>query len=293
VEIYFNPYSGASRDEREGLRCVIEAADAFVRMKRELQNITLSARFANDEAPPSRFVLVRLAGMEFGIRDIFYKTALHDRLKIQLLLQTFSTGKVLDKQDIKAVDNWVITNMGVPAPVLEIAAKNKAVALTIPTELEWRCDILHFQNRNEILHNLWGQPDVSSIVKHGVDLLENAEKRFSAYFGAAFCDAALNDAPHPVNWDNLGYFTTMEKAKKRRYEVDGNLIKNVADTKHGPLLELRIYGPGHRIFFVYRKGMSPEMLIGGFYQKNQAASQSDAITNAQKRINEYQVHGDI
>jgi putative component of toxin-antitoxin plasmid stabilization module len=59
----------------------------------------------------------------------------------------------------------------------------------------------------------------------------------------------------------------MEKAKKRKYEVDDNLLKNVADTKHGLLLELRIYGPGHRIFFVHREGMSPEVLIGGFYQK--------------------------
>jgi putative component of toxin-antitoxin plasmid stabilization module len=293
VEIYFNPYPGASKDEREGLRCIVEAADAFVRMKMELQNLTLSGRFADDEVRPSRFVLVRSAGMELGIKDILHKTVPHDRVKIHLLLQTFSTGKVLDEQDIKSVDNWVITNIGVPAPILETAAKNKALALTIPTEPEWRCDILHFENRHEILHNLWGQNDVSNIVNYCIDSLKNTEDRFCTHFGAVFCDAALNDAPHPVNWDNLGFFTTMEKAKKRQYEVDDNLIKNVTGTKHGPLLELRVYGPGHRIFFVHRKGMSPELLIGGFYQKNQAAGQNDAITNAQKRINEYQVHGDI
>jgi hypothetical protein len=77
-----------------------EVADAFVRMKKALQNIPLSGRFAGDEAPLSRFVLVRLAGMEFGIKDIFYKTAPRDRGKIQLLLQTFSTGKVLNEDDI-------------------------------------------------------------------------------------------------------------------------------------------------------------------------------------------------
>jgi putative component of toxin-antitoxin plasmid stabilization module len=285
MEIYFNPYPGASKDEQEGIRCIAETADAFFRMRKALQSVPFLGRFANNEVFPSKFVLIRLAGMELGINDLLYKTATYERTKIQLLLEAFSKGRVLDEKDLTDIENWVITNIGVPAPILEIAARNSAVALTIPTEPEWRCDILCFENRNETLHNLWGQKDISKIVKHGIDSLANAEKRFSAYFEAVFCDAALNDAPSPVTWDNLGFFTTMEKAQKRGYKVDDNLIKNVAETKYGPLLELRIYGPGHRIFFVYRKGMSPEVLVGGFYQKNQASSQDRAIALAQRRIN--------
>lgn len=290
MEIYFNPYSGASKDEKEGLRCLAEAADAFVRVKRDLQSVPLAGRFAADEVLPSRFVLIRLAGTEFGIKDILYKVASHERVKIQILLEIFSKGMVLDENDIKGVDHWVIANIGMPAPILEMAARNKAVALTLPTEPEWRCDILAFENRSETLHNLWGQKDVSNIVKHGIDSLKDAGKRFSVSFGACFCDAALNDAPSPLNWDNLGFFTTMERARKREYEADDNLIKKVAGTKYGPLLELRIYGPGHRLFFVYRKNKSPGVLVGGFYQKNQALSQDKAITNARNRIDEWQIH---
>jgi hypothetical protein len=292
MEIYFNPYPGVSKNEKEALGCLLEAADAFVRVKKGLQSVPLLGRFAGDEVLPSRFVLVRLAGTEFGIKDMFYKTASHERVKIQLLLEIFSKGMVLVENDIKDVENWVIANIGMPAPILEMAARNKAVALTIPTEPEWRCDILYFEDRSETLHNLWGQKDISNIVKHGIDSLKDAEKRFSASFGAVFCNAALNDAPSPVNWDNLGFFTTMERAQKHEYKADDNLIKKVAETKYGPLLELRIYGPGHRIFFVYRKDRAPKMLVGGFYQKNQGLSQDKAIANAQHRIDEYHIHGD-
>jgi hypothetical protein len=53
------------------------------------------------------------------------------------------------------------------------------------------------------------------------------------------------------------------------------------------LLELRFNGLEHRIFFVHRQGLNPEILIGGFYQKNEAISQNEAIQNAKKRIDEY------
>jgi putative component of toxin-antitoxin plasmid stabilization module len=293
MEIYFNPYPGASKDEQEGLHCVIEAADAFVRVKRALQSVPLLGRFAGDEVLPSRFVLVRLAEMEFGIKDMFYKAASQERVKIQFLLEMFSKGRVFDEKDLSGVENWIITNISAPAPVLEIAAKNKVLALTIPTELEWRRDILYFENRTETLHNLWGQKDISDIVKHGIDSLETAEKRFSAYFDAVFCNAALDDAPSPVNWDNLGFFTKMARAKKREYEIDNNLIKKVAETKYGPLLELRLYEPGHRIFFVHREDMLPKVLVGGFYQKNQSLSQDKAIANAGRRIDKYQIRDDV
>jgi hypothetical protein len=44
---------------------------------------------------------------------------------------------------------------------------------------------------------------------------------------------------------------------------------------------------GHRIFFVHRQGLNPEILIGCFYQKNQSISQNEAIQNAKKRIDDY------
>jgi putative component of toxin-antitoxin plasmid stabilization module len=298
MEIYFNPYPGAVRDEQEGLRCIVEAADAFVRAKKGLQSFTIAGRLSGGEVQPSRFLLVRSAGIELRVKDILYKAAQTDRLKIQLLMEVFSRGKVLDKKDLENVENWILTNIGTAAPLIELAAKNGAVVLTIPTEREWKLDILHFEKRSEIVHNLWGQRDISGLVEYCIATLENSKDRFSVRFNAYYCGTALNDAPSPIDWDNLGFFTTMARAQDRTYLPDDNLIKDIGKTRHGPLLELRIVGPGQRIFFVYRKGIIPEVLIGGFYNKNQGSnekkqtsSQSRAIENAKRRINKYQDQG--
>ena len=85
-------------------------------------------------------------------------------------------------------------------------------------------------------------------------------------------------------WEKFAYLQTMRNAQKVNYEPGNKWIKIVDNTKLGSLLELRPYG--HRIFFVHRKGYSPEILIGGFYQKNEAITQNEAIERAKKRIDD-------
>jgi putative component of toxin-antitoxin plasmid stabilization module len=213
-----------------------------------------------------------------------------ERTKLQSLLQTFSRGRVIDAENFSEVDNWIVTNINAPAPVLALAAQNKAIALTIPTEAEWCVDILYFDGRMETLHNLWGQEDISEIIKYCIESQINITKRFSVRFKAIFCEGALNDAPNTAYWEHWGFFQNMERAQKRNYAVDDYLIKNVGATKSGILLELRMYGPGYRILFAYRKDMFPEILVGGFYKKgtgDDRKAQNKSIEDAKKRIDKY------
>jgi hypothetical protein len=189
---------------------------------------------------------------------------------------------------MKGVENWLVANIGAPAPLLEMAAKNKAIALTVPTACEWRVDVIEFEGREERLHNLWGQKDLSLLREHCVDFIANVPERYSARYNAFFCDGALNSAPNSSLWETLGLFGNMDKAKERGYEVDGNLIKNVGDTKHGTLLELRCYGAGHRMFFVFRRNAAPEILVGGFDHKSGGAAQDKAIQDATRRVDSYE-----
>ena len=286
MEIYFNPYPGVVKTEEEGIRLAIMTADSLSRLKKGCSGIVLSASVSEPEVelPPSKFILVRSKNSEFTIGSLIFKTGNVEREKLRSLLELFSRGRIINNDDILKVDNWIVSVIGTSAPMLELAAKNKAIVLTIPTEQEWRIDIINFDNRHEILHNLWGQNDISIIIKHCLDSISNNPDRFCIQFNAKFCTGALNSAPNPLLWDNFGYFQTMDRVKKRNYMVDDKLLKIVANTKYGFLLELRMYGSGHRIFFLHQKDNSPEIIIGGFYQKNETLSQNDAIQQAKKRI---------
>lgn len=142
----------------------------------------------NIDKSPASFILIRASDIELRLGDIFHKTTTPDRLKLQLLLQTFSRGQVIELVELDTINNWSLANIGIPAPILELAARNKAIALTIPTEDLWRVDILRFENRAETIHNLWGQEDISGIVKHCIDSIKNAIERFKVRFDAEFCD---------------------------------------------------------------------------------------------------------
>lgn len=288
MELYFNPYPGAAKSIEEGIAATIGVVDAFVRLKSEYS--LLNKKFADDNAnlPPSSFVLVREAGVGYGIKDFIYRVDGKKKDKLRLLLAEFSRGQVIEPDDLYAVEDWEVENIGASAPILEIAAKKNAMAFTIPTEPEWQVDILSFVGHDKKLHNLWGQADISALKAHCIESLSNIAERFAAQFNAVYCSGALNSAPDTAYWESYGFFQNMSKAQKRSYAVDSDLLKNVDTTKYGTLLELCSYGPGQRMFFVYRKNSIPEILVGGFYHKSGGSSQKEAIQNARKRINAYE-----
>ncbi|MCL1994396.1 MAG: hypothetical protein FWG66_15740 [Spirochaetes bacterium] len=296
MEIYFNPFPGAAKTEEEGIRSAVMAADSLLRLKKECSGVSLSAKTTNPEVelPPSKFILVRSKNGEFDIGSLMFKTGNAERDKLRLLLLSFSQGKIVVSDEILKAENWILSApaLGVPAPLLELAVKNKAIALTIPTEQDWCVDKIEFENQQEILHNLWGQSDLSIIKQHCIDSISNIPDRFCNQFNATFCTGALNSAPPPQLWENSGFFQKMERAKERNYAVDSKLVKSLvdADTKYGSLLELRMHSEGQRIFFVHRKDSSPEIIIGGFYGKS-SGEQNAAIQQAKKRIDEYKGNG--
>jgi hypothetical protein len=292
MEIYFNPYPGAAKSAKSGIDAVVLAADVLFRLRKQCSGVPLSGRVSDlhGDLPPASFVLVRAGDMIFGIKNVIFTIQGHEREKVRLLLDMFSKGQIIDTETFHGVENWIVSAVGTAAPVLEIAAKKKAIALTIAAEEEWRINLIDFDDRENKLHNIWGQPDISALVKHCIDSLENSVERFAAQFNAKFCDGALYTAPNQQQWEHCGFFQNMERAKKRGYSVDDKLIKNVGQTSCGVLLELRCYGSGWRIFFVYRRGLTPEVIIGGFYQKGigkNATPQNRAIQDAISRIDSY------
>jgi hypothetical protein len=197
MEIYFNPYPGAAKNEIDGMQCIVKVADAFARLQTNLHGIPLPGVVPNDDVDvsPANFVLIRNVGAELRLGDIIYKASSAERTKLQLLLQTFSRGRVIDAGDFSEVDDWIITNIQAPAPVLALAAQNKAIALTIPTEIEWCVDILYFDKHMETLHNLWGQADISKIAKYCIESLKN--------FILLLTEAQLNDLISDGEWIEL------------------------------------------------------------------------------------------
>ncbi|MDR1533488.1 MAG: hypothetical protein LBU64_00080 [Planctomycetota bacterium] len=292
MEIYFNPYPGAAKSEEEGIALTVNAADALLRLQKQCSDTPLVGRFSEmrGDLPPSRFILVRKEGVPAGIEQLIYRVNSSEREKIKFLLTMFSKGQIIAEEDVGDTENWIVSVVGAAAPVLELAAKRNAMALTVSAEKEWRVDVICFDNHENKLPNIWGQVDISGLTTHCIKSMTNARERFSAQFNARFCDGALHAAPDARQWENCGYFQCMGRAKKQGYAVDANLMRNVGHTNHGTLLELRCYGTGHRIFFAYRRGISPEVLIGGFYQKgigDDATAQNNAIRNAIRRIDSY------
>jgi hypothetical protein len=241
------------------------------------------------DTPPSNFILIREArGSLYGIGDVLFKLKGCDRDKVKLLLELFSRGKVIEPDDLEDIENWVAENIGAAVPLLEIAAKRGAIALTVSTEPEWRIDVIKFLQKEEALHNLWGQDDITALKTHCINSLRNIKERFTFRFGAVFCEGSLNSAPHESLWEKIGFFRQMEKARKRGYSIDSDLIKNVGSTRFGTLLELRCFGEGHRIFFVsLSHGDVSRVLVGGFYRKNGGAAQDASIDDARGRIDSY------
>jgi hypothetical protein len=292
MNIYFNPYPGAAKTEEEGIHLAVGTADALSRLKKGCGGVALYGNTfeSKSDLPPSRFVLVRNQCIEFSIGSLMFKTGNVEREKLRSLLDLFSKGRILNDYELLKTDDWIVSAINAPAPILELAVKNNAIALTIPTEPEWCVNLLGFNDRTETLHNLWGQDDISVIISHCIDSIKNTPERFSVQFDAVFCGNALNSAPGFALWDNLGFFRIMESARKRNYKTDDYLIKVVERTKRGALLELCCKNSGGRIFFVYRNGLLPEILIGGFYKKgtgDDSKAQNQAIQNAKKRIDKY------
>jgi hypothetical protein len=288
MDLYFNPYPGAAQNREDGIQQVLNVADALYRLKHCLRGNQLFGLSVSNDLSLSEFIVIRETNAHLQVQNIFRWTENTEREKIRLLLQLFNKGRVIDSNEITDIENWTLKNIGTSAPILEFAAKQKAITLTIPTEPEWRVDIIEFEGRKEILHNLWGQEDISNLKGHCINAVNDVKKRFEIRYDAKFCDGALSLAPRYDLWEKFGIFRQMDKAKQSNYKPDNILIKIVDSTKYGMLYELRCLGDeGLRIFFVLRNSAPSRILVCGFYQKNMPISPNKAIQTASGRIKKH------
>jgi hypothetical protein len=185
VELYFNPYPGPASDYSSGLNAVLCTAGTLVELKKSLNGFPTVGVYSTGGAdnPPINFVMVRNSetGELFDIRSFLSSSSLQasDREKLLFLLREFDKGRILDESELKYAEDWIIAGIEAPAPVLEIAAKRKAIAVTFATETGWDVDIINFVGKEEYLHNLWGQGDVSALKALCLESINNESDRFA------------------------------------------------------------------------------------------------------------------
>ena len=278
MEFYFNPYPAPAESIDDAKCCAVRTANALTRLMKETSDIKIMAEAC---AKPGGFVVHRQCGADYDLGSIIWAADGRDQDSLRLLLRILTNGQIFEITD--EPEQWVAAETHVSVPVLTYAAKQCAAALTIPTSPGWDTDCIAFENRNEILHNLWGQEDLTSLNNHCVQAISNAVERFRVKYSAEYCVGALAEAPDEHRWEQYGFFISMNRAHNRQYEVDNNILKSVGNTSKGKLLELRCCNnSGWRIFFVH---YNQKLHIGGFYSKNGGVSQDSAIQTACKRIN--------
>jgi hypothetical protein len=287
MDLYFNPYPGAAANESEGLAAVLKTADALRKLKKTLRSQPFQGVLSSDYADrtPANFIVIREKGTGAWYDVAFLRQNLKpmERERIAFMLNVFSKGRVLDPTEVERVEGWIASCIETVAPVLEMAARNQTMALTIGTESEWCVDKITFKERDEFAHNLWGQEDVSVLAAHCIEAIENSVDRFAVMYHAVYCGDALKSAPNPSEWEQSGLFRKMREAAIRKYRVDDIVLKKVGNTDYGALLELRPIRSGVRMFFSVLE--DDTVLVGGFYQKGDGSKQNDSIDKAVKRIN--------
>jgi hypothetical protein len=285
METYFNPYPKPAASYIEGYSCLIRTVDTWLHLFNELKEKNRMLENVADETDNlSAHVIFIRDDIPNYMQQIVSAAQASDKNKLITFLQMLSKGKKINIAEHPDIEHWVVKELEINAPLLELAVKRNGIAVTIPTSQGWAVDLIEFNGHNEKLPNLWGQAEISALMAHYISSLENAKERFAFRFNASFCDGALNDAPDVRDWDKYGFFIKMEKAKQRNYIVDNDLLSDVGRTILGRLCELRCYGEGRRIFFVRIKS---NILIAGFYSKASGISQEQAIQKAIKRVNRH------
>jgi len=278
MELYFNPYPDAAESEEAFLGHAIRTIDALKLLDKTMKLTAVSAK----NKALTDIVLYRESGAPCWFQKVLNKTRGANHEQLRFLLLKLTSGQILESLPDEDELDWLLTDIGIRAPILVYAAKRDAISLTIPTTPGWNMDVLRFEGRSEVLPNLWGQQDISSLKAHCICSLPSAKERFAIEFKAAYCDGALANAPDERLWEEYGFFETMRRAQSRGYAAVKPHIEDVRGTKKGRLLELRCLGTGWRIFFVCS---GQAILIAGFYPKKNIREQSREIQEACNRIN--------
>lgn len=267
-DLYFNPYSGASSNHIEGKAAFLATAKAI-----DVLRDSISRGVQVDTDGLSKFCVVRDAslGCSLKLTDLLSDMTGSERVVVQRFLSLFSMGKIINTDVLAQHENFQLKSLDLPAPILEYALANNGLATTVACEEDWRVDFIEFTGTASSLPNIWGQSDLSHILRW-VD--EQYQKhtdiisQLTTKYNATICNSALKCSDFaPDEW--IIVFQKLDEARLRNFEHDGYLVKDVESTSLGPLKQIKHLGSGIRIYLV---NIDSILIIGGFYKKGTASS---------------------
>ena len=285
--VYFNTEIGQAESLEHGAQALLQTANVYYRMKKHCTTIYRDCYNLN------AFCIVKdTADFKYNLKDCISTLSKHDFNKVILMMHGIDHGTVLESQHFERLDEWVVEQLGVHSPLMEYAAKQNGMLLTIAVTDDWKHAFFTFgPGVSRKLPNLWGQEDVSPIEKW----LESwYEKYCSPIEGLirycadlTLCHRALpEDAFTLQEWNNVAQHFV--RACARDYAEDGKLIKNLLphETRYGPLYELRLLGDGVRILFALRER---KPIVGGYYRYGAGGNRARDI-NSRTAITRINVH---
>ena len=262
--VYFNTEIGQAESVERGAQALLQTANVYYRMKQHCTDIQRECNNLN------MFCIAKDAsGFKYNFKDCIKILQMQDSKKIILMMHGIARGTVLEPSRFEHLDEWIVEQLGVHSPLMEYAAKQNGMLLTIAVTDDWKHGFFTFgAGVSQKLPNLWGQEDVSPLEKW----LESwYEKYCSPLEGLlrkcadlTLCRGALSEDDFTSRqWNDVAQHFI--RARARDYAEDGKLIKNLLpnETKYGPLYELRLLGDGIRILFSLRER---KPIVGGYYR---------------------------
>jgi len=283
INVFFNPYTDRSRDVESMKKSLLSTAQAFRVLSKNI------AFIANDSQESESIKCYSLAEDKQGVwynaaHFIKICSAKKEKELVQWFLLQFDKGVRIKNENLSMCEDWILSGIDAPAPILEYALRQDGMAVTISDDQDWRVNFLSFKNQSKNLPNIYGQEDYSLLVEWIKEwLLRNTtfQEFLEKEYGIIFCAGSSNTC-FPTRYEAKGVIDSLSRAKGTGYPVDNNIVK-IFHSKYGDILELRSYGDGVRLFFVL-KDRSP--VVGGFYRKSGAMSQDKVGNNAAKRLND-------
>ena len=262
--VYFNTETGQAENIERGTQALMQTADVYHRIKKHFTTIYRDYHNFN-----VFYIASDTSGFKYNIKACLPGLSSHDSDKVKLMLYGITRGSMLEPQNLELLDEWIVEQLDVHSPLMEYAAKQNGMLLTIAVTDDWKHDFFTFkQEASRKLPNLWGQKDISPFEQW----LESWYEKYCSPLEGLFrncgdltiCHRALpEDAFTSQEWRNIAQHFI--RASKRNYAVDRDLIKNLLPhkTKYGPLHELRLVSDGIRILFSLREG---KPIVGGYYR---------------------------
>ncbi|MBU0663372.1 MAG: hypothetical protein KJ990_02390 [Proteobacteria bacterium] len=286
-DVYLNPYPGAEVDIEIGKEKFLATAEALYELR---DNFRFFYNPAVD-TPIRAFTLIRDAETKatYRIQDIIFRLSGRQKEIARAFLDFFSRGQKLTEEHLQHCEDWELSCLKAPAPILELALRNEGMVTTIATEKEWEIDFIEFTQTDKLLPNIWGQNNLEKIkqwiISWNETNLANLQLLEEIY-NVLICDGAMdNYLPTHSEWPTI--FKMFKKASASNFIHDGYQIKDVDSSSFGVLKQLKHLGSGLR---VYVTPHDSKLLLGGFYKKGQGNhqdAQNKAIKKAMKRIEKF------